>query len=38
MFVFLCELKTKKVSHSSKQVEAAKLLAEFRHPSKVVDS
>jgi len=29
MFVFLCELKTKKVSHSSKQVEAAKLLAEF---------
>jgi len=29
LFVFLCELKTKKVSHSSKQVEAAKLLAEF---------
>ncbi|MEK8020994.1 MAG: hypothetical protein VSS75_029340 [Candidatus Parabeggiatoa sp.] len=29
LFVFLCELKTKKVSHSSKQVESAKLLAEF---------
>lgn len=29
MFVFLCELKTKKVNHSSTQVEAAKLLAEF---------
>jgi hypothetical protein len=29
MFVFLCELKTKKVTHSSKQVESAKLLAEF---------
>ncbi len=29
MSCLLCELKTKKVSHSSKQVEAAKLLAEF---------
>ncbi len=29
MFVFLCELKTKKLTHSSKQVKAAKLLADF---------
>ncbi|OAD21531.1 hypothetical protein THIOM_002696 [Candidatus Thiomargarita nelsonii] len=29
MFVFLCELKTEKVNNSSKQLESAKLFAEF---------
>lgn len=29
MFVFLCELKTEKIKNSGKQVEAAKIFAEF---------
>lgn len=29
MFVFLCELKTERIHHSSKQLESAKLFAEF---------